>query len=215
MTKGNKATQTRKKKEAKMLDAMGFERKPTKVKRKRKPMTEEQKAAAVERLAKARETRGHDGSASVHESIRDLPEDDTFHWKKVKEWIKSNQSWLSSSKHLKTSNDWKERQQYHSVDTYINNMKSYLNNGVWLDYRYGELGEGKVVLVCLAMSYHPNGEPNRSCGTFYPDINEVWTKELEVLWYGENYNARTVKRKDKLPNEEELFDDGGGDSEEY
>ena len=41
----------------------------------RKPMTEEQRAAAVERLAKAREARGYDGSKSVHENLRDMDKD--------------------------------------------------------------------------------------------------------------------------------------------
>lgn len=214
MTRGKKAAETRKKKETKMMEALGFERKTTKVKRKRKPMTPEQKAAAVERLARAREARGHDGTASIHESIRDLPDDHFLHWKKVKEWIKGCQDWLKSSKHLKTSTDWKERSEYNSMETYVHNMKSYLNNGVWLDYRYGERAEGRVQYRCLAMAYHPNGEPNRQYGTFYPDINQVWSKELEELWYGKDYDARSVKRKDKLVDEEELFDDDRGHGEE-
>jgi hypothetical protein len=214
MTKGEKAAKTRKKKEQKMLDAMGFERKAPTIRRKRKPMSEEQKAAAAERLAKAREARGHDGSASVHESIRDLPEDHSLHWKKVREWIKDNEQALKGMKHLKDSKDWKERSEYLSLQTYIHNMKSYLNNGVWLDFRYGERGEHRVTHYCVAMSYHPNGEPNRSYGTFYPDINQVWTKELEELWYGKDYDARGVVRKDKLLDEEEFFDDGGRDGDE-
>ena len=51
---------------------------------KRKRMTEEQRLAAAERLAKAREARGHDGSKSVHENLRNMDEDSPIHWKKVK-----------------------------------------------------------------------------------------------------------------------------------
>ena len=86
LTPAQKAAKTRKANQEKAMQALGFERK--KVTRKRKPMTEEQRKAAAERLKLAREKRGHDGSKSVHHSIRDLPEDHFLHWKKVKEWIK-------------------------------------------------------------------------------------------------------------------------------
>ena len=43
MTKGQKAAETRKRKQDAALKELGFERK--KIKRKRKPMTEEQKAS--------------------------------------------------------------------------------------------------------------------------------------------------------------------------
>lgn len=212
MTKGEKAAKTRKKKEEAMLRAMGIdpERKKTKVKRKRKPMTPEQKAAAAERLAKAREARGHDGSASIHESIRDLPEDHFLHWKKVKAWIKDNEQMLKSISHMKNSNNWKERSEYNDLKTYIYNMKSYLSNGVWLDFRYGDNKQHKVLRYCVAMSYHPNGEPNRQFGVYYPDINAVWTIELQDAWYGEGVDPRGLK----VPDKKELFDDGRGDGEE-
>ena len=57
---------------------------PHNMAKKKRKLTEEQRLAASERLAKARLARGHDGSASVHEDIRDLPEDHGLHWKKVK-----------------------------------------------------------------------------------------------------------------------------------
>src|SRR5210317_1773789 len=129
MTKGQKAAETRKHKQQKMLDELGFERK--KVKRKRKPMTEEQRKAAAERLAKAREARGHTGALSVHHSIRDLPEDHYLHWTKVKEWIKDNEMKLRGMKTMKDSSNWKERSEYQSLEVYIKNMKSYLSSGNW------------------------------------------------------------------------------------
>ena len=68
LTASEKASKTREAKKLAGLKELGFERK--KVKTKRKPMSEEQKKAAIERLAKAREARGADGSKSVHEDIR-------------------------------------------------------------------------------------------------------------------------------------------------
>ena len=55
---------------------------PTKKKRvrkRRKPMTEEQRQAAAERLEKARKVRAaknpNYGQSGIHESLRDLPDD--------------------------------------------------------------------------------------------------------------------------------------------
>ena len=48
---------------------------PKKLRKKRKPMTEEQKAAAIERLAKARAARGITGTKNVHPDVLALPDD--------------------------------------------------------------------------------------------------------------------------------------------
>ena len=178
LTPAEKARRTRERKKQASLDALGFERK--KVKRRRKPMSEEQKKAAVERLAKAREARGADGSKSVHHSIRDLDEDHFLHWKKVKQWVKSCTEELKGMKSYKDSKVSKERAQYQDLEVYISNMKKYLSGGVWSDFRYGEQREGRVQKVCVAMSYYPDGTPKRNYGTWYPDIAQVWTRELEA-----------------------------------
>ena len=160
LTPQEKAKATREAKKQASLDALGFERK--KVKRTRKPMTEEQKKAAVERLAKAREARGADGSKSVHKDIRDLPEDHFLHWKKVKLWLKSNQEQLKAMRSYKTSKVYKERAEYQDLETYIYNLKRYLTHGVWFDFRYGENREGRIQKVCIAMAYYPDGTPKRT-----------------------------------------------------
>lgn len=177
LTAAEKAKKTREAKKKRALEELGFERK--KVKRTRKPMTAEQKKAATERLAKARAARGADGSKSVHHSIRDLPEDHFLHWKKVKQWLKSNQDELKSMRSYKTSKVSKERQEYQDLETYVYNLKKYLNAGVWSDFRYGERREHRVQRVCIAMAYYDDGTPKRSIGTWYPDIMQVWTKELK------------------------------------
>jgi len=178
LTPAQKAKRTRDAKKKANLDALGFERK--KVKRTRKPMSPEQKAAAIERLAKAREARGADGSKSVHHSIRDLDEDHFLHWKKVKVWLKSNQDELKGMKSYKTSKVAKERAEYISLEVYISNMKKYISGGIWSDFRYGEQREGRIQQVCVAMAYHADGTPKRSYNTWYPDIAQVWTRELEL-----------------------------------
>ena len=70
-----------------------------KTRKKRKPMTAEQKVAASERLEKARAARVAKnpdyGMSSIHESLRDLPDNSPAHPNKVKVWIKT-QSELAS-----------------------------------------------------------------------------------------------------------------------
>ena len=59
-----------------------------KEKKKRKPMTEAQKAKARENLAKARAARGPAKSSSVHPQVAALPEDHPLSEAKVKSWLK-------------------------------------------------------------------------------------------------------------------------------
>ena len=66
----------------------------------RKPMSEEQRVAASERLAKAREKRKEKnpdyGQSALPPALKDLPEDHPRHPKKVKEWIKTQKDFVRS-----------------------------------------------------------------------------------------------------------------------
>lgn len=215
MTRGKKAAETRKKKEQAALEELGYERKVIKPKRKRKPMTAEQKKAAAERLAKAREAKGHTGALSVHESIRDLPEDHGLHWSKVKKWIKDCESSLKNIKSYQNSSVASERSAYQDLEVYIKNMKTYLTTGYWGDFRFGENRENRVQHMCMAMAYDVDGEPKRTIGVFYQDIMKVWTEELEEAWYGEQRKSSgKIPTRRELSDEEEVLDDGGGDGDE-
>jgi|TARA_B110000967_G_scaffold203729_1_gene244918 hypothetical protein len=207
LTASEKASKTREAKKLAGLKELGFERK--KVKTKRKPMSEEQKKAAIERLAKAREARGADGSKSVHEDIRDLPEDHFLHWKKVKEWLKANQLQLKSMSSYKNSKVSKERADYIDLNTYITNMKKYLSGGIWCDFRYGEQREGRIQKVCIAMAYYSDGTAKRQYDTWYPDIAQVWTRELEEEFANDKEYANMYKREIHVPinNDNEEVDD--------
>ena len=61
----------------------------------RKPMTPEQKAAAAERLAKARAAKGPAKNTSLHHSLIGLPEEHMLHPDKVKKWIKTQKELAS------------------------------------------------------------------------------------------------------------------------
>ena len=75
---------------------------PKKRRKPRKPMTEEQRIAAAERLEKAREARAEKnpdyGKSGLAVSIRDLPDEHMLSPKKVKQWIKTQKDFLKSEK---------------------------------------------------------------------------------------------------------------------
>lgn len=125
-----------------------------KVRKKRKPMTEEQRAAAIERLAKARAARGITGTKNVHPDVLALPEDHPLAYAKVKGWLKYNTDYLKSIKRQKDSKDSKERLEYQVVENYVKNLKVYIRDNVWLDHRYGEKMENKMEWVVTS----PAGE---------------------------------------------------------
>jgi hypothetical protein len=129
---------------------------PPKPRKKRKPMTEEQRAAAAERLAKARLARGITGTKNVHPDVLALPEDHPLAYAKVKEWLKYNQDLLKSIKNQKTSTDSKQRMEYQVTENYVKNLKVYIRDNVWLDHRYGKLMENKMEWVAVV----PAGENN-------------------------------------------------------
>lgn len=162
---------------AKALEAVGFV--PTKMKkvRKKRVMTEEQKAAAVARLAKARENRGPSQNKLIDENVRNLPDENPLSLVNVRSWIKENKELLSSIKTFKDSKDAKERMQYISVQTYVQNLEGYLRNGVYLDNRFGPQGQNKIQYRVTNMAYYPDGTPKRTVGYMYPDIG-LYTQEM-------------------------------------
>ena len=123
-------------------DELGI--KVPKPRRKRKPMSEEQKAAAVERLAAARAAKGPPKNTSIHPSVVALPDDHPLSLIKVKEWMKYNRELLKSIKAQKDSKDSKERMEYQVTENYIKNLSIYLKDNVWCDHRYGKLMEHKM-----------------------------------------------------------------------
>ena len=163
---------------AKALEAVGFV--PTKMKkvRKKRVMTEEQKAAAVARLAKARENRGPSQNKLIDENVRNLPDENPLSLKNVREWIKENKELLSSIKTFKDSKDAKERSKYNVVATYVANLEAYLRTGTYLDNCWGSQGQNSIQYRVTNMAYHKDGTPKRTVGYMYPDVG-IWTKELE------------------------------------
>ena len=185
-----KATKAAKKKAA--LDAMGVQQvTKTKVRRRRKPMTEEQKEAARKRLEKARAAKGPSTNKYIHEDVRNLPDDDPFSLVNVREWIKENKALLASIRNHQFSKVEAERRLYANTKVYVTNLEAYLRDGVYRDNRYGPMGEGKVGYQVLTMAYDKDGNPKRTVGWHYPDIG-IYTQEM----------ADEDARRKTIPNED-------------
>jgi hypothetical protein len=140
---------------AKIREELGI-KPPKKPRKKRKPMTEEQRAAAVERLAKARAARGITGTKNVHPDVLALPEDHPLAYAKVKEWLAYNKDLLKSIKGQKDSKDRAERMEFQVVQNYVKNLRIYLKDNVWCDHRYGKKMENAMEWVTVV----PAGEDN-------------------------------------------------------
>ena len=115
-----------------------------KTKKKRKPMTEEQKVAAAERLEKARAARKPAKNESIHYSVLALDDD---HWrsaKNVKSWIKSQKEVMSSIRYEMRKEVKGAKAMYHSAEGYIRHLNHYLKHGDYCDDYYGPYGEKKV-----------------------------------------------------------------------
>lgn len=160
-----------------------------KTRKKRKPMSEEQKAAAAERLAIAREKRLKENPPqykSIHPSVLAKGDDDQWSHLKVKEWIKTQKSLAASERANVRAKIKGAEAKLAGTTGYIRNMETYLRTGEWLDLFWGEYGQNKCKVVCLVMAYYANGKPKRQIGTWYPDIMDEWTKEMELEGYDDN-----------------------------
>jgi hypothetical protein len=161
-----------------------------KPRKKRKPMTPEQRQAAAERLAKAREKRLKENppqNLSLHESLRDLPDDHNLHPKKIREWIKTQKDLRSSYQKQARQNVKGALAIFYQHDGYIKNMEYYLRNGEWMDLYYGEYQEKKINYKCAALAYYHTGKYDgmvkRSVGVYYPDLGCMWTAEMNNEYY--------------------------------
>ena len=171
--------------------------KKKKVRKKRKPMTEEQKQAAAERLEKARAARAaknpNYGQSGIHESLRDLSDDAPINPKKVKKWIKTQKELASMERRNEKAKVKGATDRRMSHEAYVRNMQRYLRDGDWIDLFYGEHQEKRVKWRCVALAYDKDGNVKRDVGTWYPDIGMVYTKEV----FNEDKGIENVRKKRK------------------
>ena len=152
----------------------------------RKPMSDEQKVAASERLAKAREARAVKnpdyGKSGIAENLRNLPDDHQLSPAKVKDWIKVQKDYVKAERSAVRQKMKGAEARLASHEGYVRNMQRYLRDGTWIDMFYGEHQQGKISSRCVALAYYwsgpRKGQPKRDVGTFYPDTGETYTQEM-------------------------------------
>jgi hypothetical protein len=115
-----------------------------KPRKRRKPMTPEQKAAAAERLAKARAAKGPAKNTSLHHSLIGLSEEHILHPDKVKKWIKTQKELASVARSDIRRNIKGAEAQLSNHEGYIRQCNTYLRNGDWCDNFYGEHQEKRI-----------------------------------------------------------------------
>lgn len=169
-----KAKATRQAKQKAALEDLGIDVKRKKIRKPRKPMTPEQRAAAAERLAKARAARGPAKNSAYAEDVVALSDDHPLSLKNVKQWHKTQKEILSSIKSMKDSKEADERNKYNEVSVYVANLEQYMRTGIYMDNKAGEHMEKKITQRCLHMAYHKDGTVKRTIGVWYPDIGEVY-----------------------------------------
>jgi len=115
-----------------------------KMKRKRKPMTPEQRQAASERLAKARSMKAPAKNQTIHPDVLAKPDEHPLSEKRIKSWIRTNKDMLTSLRGDVRRDIKGAKARFHSIEGYIRHMQHYLKHGDWIDDAYGEYQEKKV-----------------------------------------------------------------------
>ena len=160
--------------------------KPLKKKRK---LSEEHKEKLRARLAEMRAKKKPAEYKNIAKSVLDLPDDDKYSMKNVKEWIKEAKDQVSAfnktarSLRISPQDKQKAANSAEHKKAYIRYCEHYLKTGDWIGMFSGKEENHKVVPKCIAMAYYPDGTPKRTVGIFYEDINMVWSKDMDERDY--------------------------------
>ena len=143
-----------------LLDKEKPERK--KIKRARKPMTPEQKAAAAERLKKARAKKKPTVGKTHHavcydEKLQFKPLKDILSWlKEAKEHAYSFKK--DMQRHKEGSKEWSSASnKYLFWYGYVNDINWYLRHGDWISNTYGSQQQNKTKWKVVVPAFYPNG----------------------------------------------------------
>ena len=171
------------------------------IKKKRK-LSEEAREKLRERLAAMRAKKKPADYKNVAKSVLELPDDDKYSFKNVKEWIKHSKDLVSEytkTARSRVTTPQDKQKASNAADhkkVYIRELEYYLKSGDYISYFSGQDETNKVSPRCVAMAFYPDGTPKRSVGVFYPDINMVWTQNLDESEFGlERDNTNYVPKK--------------------
>ena len=160
--------------------------KPLKKKRK---LSEEHKEKLRARLAEMRAKKKPAEYKNIAKSVLDLPDDDKYSMKNVKEWIKEAKDQVAAfnktarSLRISPQDKQKAANSAEHKKAYIRYCEHYLKTGDWIGMFSGKEENHKVVPKCIAMAYYPDGTPKRTVGIFYEDINMIWSKDMDERDY--------------------------------
>ena len=172
-----------------MAKTLKIKREKLKPLKKKRKLSEEAREKMRARLAAMRAKKKPADYKNIAKSVLALPDDDKYSFKSVKQWIKHSKDLVLEYNKIARSraSSPQEKQKASSAaehkKAYIRYMELYLKSGDWVSTFSGEDENQKVIPRCIAMAYYDDGTPKRSCGVFYPDINAVWTKEMNELDY--------------------------------
>lgn len=109
-------------------------------------MSEEQRLAAIERLAKAREKRLANAGPpqNIHPDVYALPDDHKFSVKNVRSWIKTQKELLPAARSAMRQNQKGAIAEVASIQAYIRHCEWYLKHGDWIDDFYGEYQDKRM-----------------------------------------------------------------------
>jgi len=189
-------------------------KKITPVKKKRK-ISEEAREKMRERLAAMRAKKKPADYKNVAKSVLDLPDDDKYSFKNVKEWIKHSKDLVSEYNKVarsRASSSQAAQKASNAADhkkVYIRELENYLKTGDFISYFSGQDENQKVIPRCVAMAFYPDGTPKRDVGTFYPDISVVWTRDMDESEFGLDRDSLNYvpKKSGKVAITDRQFDD--------
>lgn len=126
---------------------------------KKRNLTDEQKAAAAERLRIAREKRQAERGMpqNVSPDVWNRPDDYYLSYNKVKHWIKVNKEQLPILRRAVRQNVKGSIAELASVQAYIRHCEWYIRTGDWIDDFYGESQEHKISWKTTKEAYDEDG----------------------------------------------------------
>ena len=116
----------------------------------------------IDKMAKVRAAKKPPSYKNIHEDVKNLSDDNTLSLKNVKEWEKHNKDRVSDLKYqIRRMDKGKEHnnliKELQNRDTYVANIRRYLDTGVWFDLFYGKDQEHKVKYRTLVYAYDNEG----------------------------------------------------------
>ena len=162
-----------------------MKRKKVKPIRKKKTLSVAQKEAQRIRLEKMRAKKKPPEYKNVHPYVLSLDDEEPYSLKNVKVWIKHNKELITMLNARARNKDMSPKDKQQALTqaddkkAYIRYIEHYIKTGDWIGMFSGQNEMKRVIPKVVAMAYYPDGTPKRTVGCWYPDIESVWTKEME------------------------------------